>query len=148
MFHADEIRPAAGLPQELDPTSPRRATYRVPRHTVDAAGMRPIDLTILDGIESVSGGEGPWVGRRLAIQEPGLLIAGRNVVCTDAIATAVMGYDPMAASGTGPFPGDNHLNLAAALGLGTNDPHQIEVLGLPLDEARHSYGWEPDARNT
>jgi hypothetical protein len=146
IFHSGEYRPADGLPQELDPSSPRRATYRVPRHTVDAVGIRPIDLVILDGIESVSGGEGPWV-RALTIQEPGLLLAGRNPVCTDAIATAVMGYDPLAAPGTGPFPGDNHLALAAALGLGTHDPAQIEVLGLPLEEARHPYNWEPEERH-
>lgn len=38
-----------------------------------------------------------------------------------------MGHDPVAAPGTGPFPGDNHLQLAAQAGLGTNDPAQIEV---------------------
>src|SRR4051794_16859538 len=147
MFHDGQDRPADGLPQEVDPQSPRRPTYRVPRHVVDAGGIRPIDLVILDGIESSSGGEGPWVGG-LAVQEPGLLLAGRNPVCTDAIATAVMGYDPMAAPATGPFPGDNHLALAAGLGLGTNDPKQIEVVGLSLGEARHPFGWEPRQRNT
>lgn len=147
MFHDGKGRPADGLPQEIAPDSPRRPTFRVPRHTVDAVGIRPIDLVILDGIESCSGGEGPWVPGGLKVQEPGLLIAGRNPVCTDSIATAVMGYDPMAASGTGPFPGDNHLALAAALGLGVNDPKQIEVVGLSLQEARHPYGWEPRERN-
>jgi uncharacterized protein (DUF362 family) len=146
MFHSGQQRPADGLPQELDPKSPRRPTYRVPRHTVDSLGIRPIDLTIIDGIETISGGEGPWV-RGVALQAPGLLLAGRNPVCTDAIATAVMGYDPMAAPATGPFPGDNHLAMAAALGLGTHDPKQIEVLGLSLQEARHPFGWEPGERN-
>lgn len=147
MFHDGASRPADGLPQELHPDSPRRVTYRVPRHTVDAAMMRPIDLTIIDGIESVSGGEGPWVGT-LTPRPAGVLIAGRNAVCTDAIATAVMGYDPQAASATGPFPGDNHLALAAAAGLGTHDPRQIDVRGLPLAEARFPYTWEPAQRNT
>ena len=78
----------------------------MPRHTVDSVAIRPIDLAILDGIETVSGGEGPWV--ELTAQKPGLLLSGRNPVCTDAIATAVMGYDPLAKSATGPFPGDNH----------------------------------------
>jgi uncharacterized protein (DUF362 family) len=147
VFHEGRLRPADGLPQEVDPKSPRRPTYRVPRHIVDAVGIRPIDLVILDGVETVSGGEGPWL-RDLAVQEPGLLLAGRNPVCTDAVATAVMGYDPTAAPGTGPFPGDNHLALAAGLGLGTNDPKQIEVVGLPLNEARHPFGWQPRQRNT
>jgi uncharacterized protein (DUF362 family) len=146
MFHKGTERPADGLPQEVDPKGPRRPSYRVPRHTVDAVGIRLIDLAILDGIETVSGGEGPWV--ELAAQKPGLLLAGRNPVCTDAVATAVMGYDPLAKSATGPFPGDNHLALAAALGLGTNDPKEIEVVGLPLKEARHPFRWEPRQRNT
>jgi hypothetical protein len=85
----------------------------VPRHTIDSPGIRPIDLTIIDGIETISGGEGPWV-RGIALQSPGVLLAGRNPVCTDAIVTAVMGYDPKAAAGSGPFPGDNHLAMVWA----------------------------------
>ena len=121
IFHEGQDRPADGLPQELDPDSPRRPPYRVPRHIVDAVGIRPIDLVIIDGIETVSGGEGPWV-KGLAVQEPGLLLAGRNPVCTDAVATAVMGYDPMAAPGTGPFPGDNHLAHGRGAGPGHERP--------------------------
>jgi uncharacterized protein (DUF362 family) len=146
IFHAGTDRPADGLPQELDPSSPRRPSYRVPRHTVDSIGIRPIDLTIIEGVETISGGEGPW-NRDIALQKPGLLLAGLNPVCTDAVATAVMGYDPMAAAATGPFPGDNHLALAASVGLGTHDPNAIEVVGLSLKEARYPFGWEPRARN-
>jgi uncharacterized protein (DUF362 family) len=146
IFHTGLERPADGLPQEVDAKSPRRPTYRVPRHTVDSVGIRPIDLTIIDGIETVSGGEGPWCPG-LALQKPGLLLAGRNPVCTDAVATAVMGYDPMASSATGPFPGDNHLAMAASFGLGTNDPREIEVLGLSIQDARHPFRWEPSQRN-
>lgn len=146
MFHEGRIQPPDGLPREVAPDSPRRPPYRVPRHILDAVRIRPIDLVILDGIETVSGGEGPWL-KGLAIQEPGLLLAGRNPVCTDSIATAVMGYDPMANRATGPFPGDNHLAMAASLGLGTNDPKQIEVVGLTLDQARHPFGWEPTDRD-
>jgi hypothetical protein len=113
---------------------------------VDSVGIRPIDLALIDGIETVSGGEGPWV--KLAAQAPGLLLAGRNPVCTDAVATAVMGYDPAARSGTGPFPGDNHLALAAGLGLGTIDLEKIEVRGLSLKEARHPFRWEPATRDS
>jgi uncharacterized protein (DUF362 family) len=145
LFHSGQERPADGLPQEVDPKSPRKPTYRVPRHTVDSIGIRPIDLTIIDGIETVSGGEGPWL--ELALQKPGLLLAGRNPVCTDAVATAVMGYDPMAAPATGVFPGDNHLAMAAKLGLGTHNPKEIEVVGLSINEALHPFGWLPRERN-
>jgi uncharacterized protein (DUF362 family) len=146
VFHKGAERPPDGVPQERDPRSPRRPSYRVPRHTVDAVGIRPIDLAFIDGIETVSGGEGPWLP--LAAQKPGLLLAGRNAICTDAIATAVMGYDPRANAATGPFPGDNHLAMAAALGLGTNDPQEIEVRGLSVKEALHPFRWEPRRRNT
>ncbi len=145
IFHQGRERPATGVPQEVNPDGPHRTSYRVPRHTVDAVGIRPIDLAVIDGVETVSGGEGPWL--KLAAQKPGLLLAGRNPVCTDAVATAVMGYDPKAASATGPFPGDNHLALAAALGLGTNNPQEIEVVGLALKDARHPFRWEPAKRN-
>ena len=114
----------------------------MPRHIVDAVGIRPIDLALVDGIETVSGGEGPWADH-VTPRQPNLLIAGRNPVCTDAIATACMGYDPMAPARTGPFPGDNHLALAAQLNLGTHDPQAIEVRGLPLKDALHPFRWEP-----
>ena len=146
VFHTGKERPADGLPQEVDPNSPRRPTYRVPRHTIDSFGIRPIDLTIIDGIETVSGGEGPWL--TLGLQQPGLMMAGRNAVCTDAVGTAVMGYDPTAAPGTGVFPGDNHLAMAAKLGLGTHNPKEIEVVGLSIKEALHPFGWLPRERNT
>ena len=129
-------------------TPPRRACRPIGSRGTRSTplGIRPIDLTIIDGIETVSGGEGPWVPG-LAVKKPGLLLAGRNAVCTDAVATAVMGYDPMAARATGPFPGDNHLAMAAALGLGTNDPKEIEVLGVPLKDALYPFHWEPAERN-
>jgi uncharacterized protein (DUF362 family) len=146
IFHQGKERPADGMPQELDPRAPRRPSYRVPRHTIDSVGIRPIDLAIIDGVETVSGGEGPWL--TLAAQKPGLLLAGRNPVCTDAVATAVMGYDPQTKAATGPFPGDNHLALAAAVGIGTNDLKRIEVRGVPLREALHPFRWEPASRNT
>ena len=146
MFHEGKIRPAGGVPQELDPHGPRRSSYRVPRHTVDSLGIRPIDLSIIDGVETVSGGEGPWI-EGLKLQKPDLLLVGRNPVCTDAIGTVVMGYDPLAKAATGPFPGDNHLTMAMDLGLGAADPKRIELLGLPLKEAVHPFGWEPKSRN-
>jgi uncharacterized protein (DUF362 family) len=145
MLHTGKIRPPQGLPLEIDPTAPRRATYRVPRVTVDMLGIRPIDLALIDGIETVSGGEGPWV-QGLKLQQPKLLIAGRNAVCTDAIACACMGYAPNAAPGTGPFPGDNHLALAAQQNLGTHRPEEIEVRGLTVQEALHPFRWEPKTR--
>jgi len=145
VFHKGAERPPEGVPQELEPKGPRRPSYRVPRHTLDAVGIRPIDFAIIDGIETVSGGEGPWL--KLKAEKPGLLLAGHNPVCLDAVATTVMGYDPAAKSATGPFPGDNHLAMAAELKLGTIDLGQIEVLGVAVKEALYPFRWEPQTRN-
>src|SRR5207253_7186952 len=60
VIHDGAAPPATGAPPELDPHSPRRPSYRVPRHITDAVSIRPIDLALIDGIETVSGGEGPW----------------------------------------------------------------------------------------
>lgn len=147
VLHTGETAPPAGVPRELHPQSPRVPSYRVPRVIADLAGIRPIDLAIIDGVETVSGGEGPWCPD-LALQTPGLLLAGRNAVCTDAIAMVCMGCDPLSAARTGPFPGDNHLALCAARGVGANDPGKIEVAGLSLTAARHPFGWQPSRRNT
>src|SRR5438552_10111250 len=75
-------------------------TWRVPRVVVDVCAARPIHLAIIDGITSMSGGEGPWCAEvaKLKLTTPGVLIAGLNPVSTDAVSTAVMGYaDPRSA---------------------------------------------------
>jgi uncharacterized protein (DUF362 family) len=115
---------------------------RVPRIVVDACAARPIDLAIIDGITAMTGGEGPWCSQAADIHftAPGLLIAGRNAVSTDAVATAIMGYDPRAARLTHPFDhGDNFLLLAEQAGLGSADLAQIEVRGLSIEKARYPY---------
>ena len=111
---------------------------RIPRVVVDVCGARPIDLAIIDGIASMGGSEGPWAGGEGC--EPKALVAGTNCVNTDAVAAAVMGYDPMASQGTPPFDlSDNHLELAERVGLGTRDPSRIEVAGLSIPEARFDF---------
>ena len=68
-----------------------------------------------------------------------MLFAGFNGVCTDAICTAAMGYDPAADHGEFPFMGDNHLALLAQKGVGTNIVEDIEVRGLALKEAVYPF---------
>ena len=46
-----------------------------------------------------------------------------------------MGFDPRAAHGQKPFPGDNHLRLLASAGMGSIDLDRIEVRGLTVPEA-------------
>jgi uncharacterized protein (DUF362 family) len=137
-FHKGQRSPPSGAPQETDPDSSRHWSHRVPRVTADLFGARPVDLCLVDGIETNRGGEGPWIKGTEPIK-PDLIFAGLNGVCTDAICAAAMGYDPTARHREFPFMGDNHLALLAQQGIGTHDPEKIEVRGLPLREAVHDF---------
>jgi hypothetical protein len=69
-----------------------------------------------------------------------VLIAGTNPVTTDAVATAVMGYDPRAKRGSKPFETcDNTMLLAEGHGIGTADLGRIEVVGVPIKQALYRY---------
>jgi uncharacterized protein (DUF362 family) len=143
----DPLHDASGFEKIKLPGLKPDATWRdpfsrVPRIIVDECSARPIDLAIIDGISSMTGGEGPWCSQAAAIKyiAPGVLIAGRNAVSTDAVATAIMGFDPRAARMQHPFDhGDNFLLLAEQAGLGTADLSQIDVRGLSVEKARHPY---------
>jgi len=137
MFHTGRRQPSSSVPADRDPDSPREAGYRIPRITVDIVKARPIDLAIIDGIETQTSAEGaaPEPGSRRAIQlvKPGLLVAGFNPVCTDAVAAALMGFDPAADRGTAPFETcDSTLRLAEEAGIGTRDLARIEVVGAQV----------------
>jgi uncharacterized protein (DUF362 family) len=109
---------------------------RLPRIIVDLNRARPIHFSLVDGIKTTQGGEGPWIASLAAI-EPGVLVAGKNPVATDAVATAVMGHDPTGDHPDSPFVRCvNHLNLAAQAGLGTNRLDEIEVLGAPIRQVK------------
>jgi uncharacterized protein (DUF362 family) len=111
----------------------------MPRIVAELNATRPVDLAIIDGIESLAGGEGPWI-RGIRHVQPGVLLAGFNAVNTDAVATAVMGYDPRAEKGTAPFARcDNTLLLAEQLGVGSADLSKIEVAGAPIAKALYKY---------
>jgi uncharacterized protein (DUF362 family) len=121
-----------------DPTS------RVPRTVVDICAARPIHLAVIDGITSMTGGEGPWCAEsgKVGFVEPGVLLFGLNPVSTDAIGTMVMGFaNPRALRGERPFHFcDNHLVMAEQAGLGIADPARIEVVGMTVAQAKVSYG--------
>ncbi len=148
-LHEGTVPIAESAPQELDPSSPREPGYRVPRIVTDLVGARPVDLAIIDGVETIRGGEGPW-NPGIQTVRPGVLIVGRNPVCADTVATAVMGYDPRAGRGEPPFVArqdyggaDNMLLLAEAAGYGSADLGRIEVRGLSIEQARFGYGPGP-----
>ena len=101
---------------------------RLPRAIVDLNRARSIDLAIIDGVLTGEGGEVPRGSFRPV--QPGVLLAGKNAVATDAVATAAMGFDPTAEAPAKPFLRcDNHLNVAHGLGLGTNRLDEIDVVG-------------------
>jgi uncharacterized protein (DUF362 family) len=136
MLHIGNRQPSKSALSELYPDSSRDPGYRVPRVTADLVAMRPIHLSVIDGIDTVAGGEGPWVKNFRAVHA-GVLVAGMNPVTTDAVCTALMGFDPMAEKGTPPFEKcDSTLKLAEQLGIGTRDLRRIEVIGLPIAKGR------------
>ena len=137
--HDGKRQPAKSAPQELHFGANHDPGYRVPRIVADLAAARPIHLAIIDGVETTAGGEGPWI-RNLRVVKPGVLIGGLNPVCTDAVAAAVMGYNPRAARGTAPFQTcDNTLALAEAHGVGSTDLHRIDVRGVPIAQAMYRF---------
>jgi len=144
-IHAGNRQPPKSSPQEKDPKSPRNEGYRIPRCIADIVAMRPVDLAIIDGIESMNNGENG--GRPESYVKPHLLVAGRNVVCVDAVGAAVMGFDPMADRGTPPFErADSKLRLAEELGVGTRDLKRIEVVGAKISEVVFDFRMSrPDA---
>ncbi len=113
---------------------------RLPKVIVDLLRARPIDLTVIDGIKTVEGGEGPWVRNTFSMVEPGILVAGKNPVATDAVATAAMGFNPDAGAYEMPFVNSlNHLALACENGLGTNHLEEIEIVGSKLEDVVYHF---------
>jgi uncharacterized protein (DUF362 family) len=142
-MHSGSRVPPRSAPQPV--AESKDPGFRVPRITADLAASRPIHLAVIDGIYTMTAGELPytrehskeWVNKAV---HPGLLIAGMNCVCTDAVATAVMGFDPMADRGKPPFEKcDSTLALAEKLGVGTRDLKRIEVVGTPIEKARYKF---------
>ena len=67
-----------------------------------------------------------------------LIIAGKNMVAVDAVASAVMGIDPSRVK---------YLKLAEEKGLGTANLDNIEVIGERIGEVRRNFRLPPAFRN-
>jgi uncharacterized protein (DUF362 family) len=160
IFHYGQVPPPSGMPQEINSKSNRYEGWRMPRLITDICGARPIDLAIIDGIEALLGGEHSGVpGSRPG--KPGLLLVGRNCVCTDTVAMAAMGYNPRAGRHEAPFrldkashphpveqmtpPGESHpyaentVLMGEAAGMGSADLSQIDVRGVAIKDAVYDY---------
>ena len=96
--HQGSRQPPKCSPPEKDPKSPRQAGYRIPRFIADLAAAVPIHLALVEGIETITGAELPRPNVTRFVT-PGVILAGTNCVTTDAVAMAVMGFDPMADRG-------------------------------------------------
>ena len=81
-------------------------------------------LTVIDGFVAMEG-RGPTNGTPVKMD---LIIAGKDVVATDATAARVMGFDPAEIS---------HIRTAAQKGLGNID--NIEILGSKLEDVRQVF---------
>ncbi len=123
--------------------SDEETRVRLPQVIIDLNRARPIDLALIDGVMTGEGGEAPRGS--FAPVAPGVLIASKDAVAADAVATAAMGFDPTIDPPNPPFlRGDNYLNLAHSLGMGTNRLEEIEVLGASIDDV--VYPFRPSTR--
>ncbi len=144
LMHTGVRQPPKSAPPAVDLQAPREGSYRIPRAVADIVAARPVDLALIDGIYTMNESEIPETRRQHVWLNPQLLIAGANCVSTDAVAMALMGFDPMADRGTAPFEtSDNMLRLAEHLGVGTRDMSRIEVAGPPIQKVRIDFRHPP-----
>ena len=112
---------------------------RLSRVQVDLAAYFQPALCVVDGIMTANHGE--WEGTPI---ETGLVLAGDNVVSTDAVGMTVMGFDPL-----GDYPAHPHwyrrnsIRIAHEAGLGTADLAAIEVLGEEPAAVRQRFEVQP-----
>jgi uncharacterized protein (DUF362 family)/Pyruvate/2-oxoacid:ferredoxin oxidoreductase delta subunit len=83
-----------------------------------------VKLNIVDAIVAMEG-EGPTTGDPVKMNT---IIAGEDAAAVDYVCAALAGWDPM----TVPT-----IRLAAERGLGPASLDEIQIVGTPLDEARH-----------
>ena len=139
-FHFARRLPSKSAPQQIDMSLPKDAGYRLPRIIAELNSARPVHLAIIDGVKSATGAETNYGSRPQAAVNPGVLIAGTNAVATDAVAMAVMGFDPMADRGKAPFASsDSMVRLGEDLGVGLRDLTRNDIAGVPISEVVFDY---------
>ncbi len=139
-MHSCEKKPLTSIDTFTGKTILGDHGYNVPHCIADLNCAFPIELVIVDGISTIQCAEGWWISPTVSVAAPGLLIAGCNPVCTDAVGAAIMGFDPDAEHRTPPFAnGYNVLKLGREKGLGDNRIANLDVAGIGLEEARFQY---------
>ena len=106
------------------------SSTHLPRSICDLNLARPVNLAIIDGIKNAVGGEGAW-NPTFRPSENHVLIAGKDPVAADSVASYLMGNDPEAPELQLPNGGkcDNYLQLLHQRGIGTNQMDEIELVG-------------------
>ena len=102
----------------------------LPRSICDLNMARSINLAVIDGIKNAEAGEGPW-NPTFQPAEYHLILAGKDPVALDSIASLQMGNDTEAEKFQLPSGEqcDNYLLLANQKGMGTNMLNEIELVG-------------------
>jgi uncharacterized protein (DUF362 family) len=110
----------------------------LPETICDLNMVRPVHLSVIDGIKCATGGEGAWCANFVPTAKHTLFV-GLDAVATDSIGANIMGLNP--AAQTFPLPApmtngtvtssttDNHLSILNAKGVGTNQLSQIQLIG-------------------
>jgi len=92
------------------------------KRLVDLASIIKPKINIIDGLVGCEHDE--VHGRPVGMN---IIIAGTDIVATDAVGAAVMGIDPEDVE---------HIRLAHERGLGTGKLEEIEILGEPLESVK------------
>ncbi|WP_165073921.1 DUF362 domain-containing protein [Paludisphaera rhizosphaerae] len=99
-----------------------RAERATERLAVLAAAVAP-KISIVDGFSGMHG-QAPRLGTQLRL---GTVVAGTDPVAVDAVAAAIMGFDPLDVA---------YLRRAQAAGLGVADLAAITIVGEPWSQVR------------
>ena len=117
--------------------------FRLMRIIVDIATTLTPDLAVVDGLIASN------YGMDHEPVEMNVLLAGHDPVATDAVGTAVMGFDPHSDFPTEPFVvSENHLRLAAQVGLGVLDLAGTEVRGVAIADVARRFSIETEEKVT
>jgi uncharacterized protein (DUF362 family) len=106
----------------------------LPRSISDLFFARPVHLSIVDGIMNSEGGEGVW-NNTFKPADYNVLLAGKDPVATDSVASYMMGNDPEADRFRLPNGNyaDNYLKMLSNKGAGTNKMNEIKLVGDGAD---------------
>lgn len=117
---------------KIDRTTPQAAGDFIR----DYYGIRPADFVVMDGLQGLEHGPLPvWDDSGTydygsSVKNMRLVLAGKNAVAVDTVASSVMKCLP----GSAP-----HLSALQADGLGTTDLRQIEVVGKAISEVAQPF---------